>query len=381
MKRAARYKTGSIVFDKRRKTWNFLQWVEGSRRSNTIGTLQQFPTKGAAWQEAQRFLQTERLAAPQATTVPRRVVEIGTAANTMKDLIVRYESERLPSRKCTARTYRSWLNKHILPKWGETPIDEMQPRPVELWLRELALSPKSKFHIRNLLHVLMDFAMWSGALKIARNPMELVVVRGSTKRLRQPRSLTVDEFQKLSAHLKMPFDTMAMVCVCFGLRISECLGLRWNDVDWLGSKLRIERGVVEQAVDDVKTDASRKSMNIAKELLEVLRVWKHKSQFVGQDDWIFASPVKLGRQPYSYTGVWRELQRAGEESGVGRLGAHTFRHTYRSWLDAVGTTIAVQQKCMRHSDIRTTLNVYGDVITNEMAEASSKVAELAFKIC
>jgi integrase len=53
------------------------------------------------------------------------------------------------------------------------------------------------------------------------------------------------------------------------------------------------------------------------------------------------------------------------------------RHTYRSWLDAVGTGIAVQQKLMRHSDIRTTLNVYGDVITDEMAQAHTKVVGLA----
>jgi integrase len=52
------------------------------------------------------------------------------------------------------------------------------------------------------------------------------------------------------------------------------------------------------------------------------------------------------------------------------------RHTYRSWLDAVGTTIAVQQKMMRHTDIRTTMK-YGDVVTNEMAQASGKVAALA----
>jgi hypothetical protein len=45
------------------------------------------------------------------------------------------------------------------------------------------------------------------------------------------------------------------------------------------------------------------------------------------------------------------------------------RHTYRSWLDAAGTTVAVQQKPMRHGDIRTTVNVYGDVVTNEMQEA------------
>jgi len=46
-------------------------------------------------------------------------------------------------------------------------------------------------------------------------------------------------------------------------------------------------------------------------------------------------------------------------------------------LDAVGTPIAVQQKLMRHSDIRTTMNLYGDVVTDEMAQAHSKVVGLA----
>jgi integrase len=52
-------------------------------------------------------------------------------------------------------------------------------------------------------------------------------------------------------------------------------------------------------------------------------------------------------------------------------------HTYRSWLDAEGTLIAVQQKLMRHASITTTMNTYGDVVTNEMAQAHSKVAHLA----
>ena len=65
-----------------------------------------------------------------------------------------------------------------------------------------------------------------------RNPMELVTIKGATKRTRQPRSLTVDEFQQLARHLEEPFRTMALVCVCFGLRISECLALR--GLMWIG---------------------------------------------------------------------------------------------------------------------------------------------------
>lgn len=159
---------------------------------------------------------------------------------------------------------------------------------------------------------------------------------------------------------------MALLCVCLGLRISEALALRWSDVDWLGSRLSIRRGIVEQIVDDVKTEGSAQTFILASGLIARLKVW------------IFASSVQIGRLPYSYTGVWRELQRAAKVSGAGPLGTHAFRHTHRSWLDAVGTSIAVQQKMMRHADTRTTMNIYGDVVTDEMTTAGSKVAQLAF---
>jgi len=368
MKRAARHKTGSVVFDKRRKTWNYLWWEDGQRRSKQIGTLKQFPTKSAAWHSAQS-LQPEVFGALDSS--------IKVEGSTVRALAERYEQDRLPSRHSTARMYRSWLRNHILPKWGNEPIRAIQPRAVELWLRELDLSPKSKAHVRGMLHLLMEFAMWSGALEISRNPIDLVVVKGATKRTRQPRSLTVDEFRKFVKHLEEPFRTMAVLSVCFGLRISECLALKWSDVDWLNGKLRIERAIVRQHVDDVKTVYSQKQMSIDPELLARLKLWKQASEFHADGDWLFASPVQLGRLPWSYPHVLRVFHKAAEHAGIGKVPTHTLRHSYRSWLDAVGTPIAVQQKLMRHSDIRTTMNLYGDIVTDEMAEAHSKVVGLA----
>jgi hypothetical protein len=56
---------------------------------------------------------------------------------------------------------------------------------------------------------------------------------------------------------------MALLCVCFGLRISEPLALKWQDVDWLNGRLRVERGIVCQIVDDLKTPESQRSLHIA----------------------------------------------------------------------------------------------------------------------
>ena len=129
---------------------------------------------------------------------------------------------------------------------------------------------------------------------------------------------------------------------------------------------------MEQNVDDVKTQDSRRTLTVAKELVEVLKVWKQATQFPADGDWLFASPLKIGRLPYSYTGVWRELQRAAEAAGIGRLGTHAFRHTYRTWLDSVGTPVGVQQRLMRHSDIRTTMNQYGDALTDDIGRHTRK---------
>lgn len=219
--------------------------------------------------------------------------------------------------------------------------------------------------------------MYCDVLEPARNPIDLVHVRGGAKRMKQPRSLTEAEFNALREHLHQPFRTMACVAVCFGLRVSELLALKWNDVDWLNQTLTIERRIVAQVVDEVKTDGSRRTMPAGRALLEMLKDWRQETQFAVEGDWIFASPFQLGQLPYSDSGFWRELQRAAKEAGIGSLGTHTFRHTYRSWLDAVGTTVAVQQKMMRHADVRTTMNIYGDVVTDEMIVAQRKVVGMA----
>jgi hypothetical protein len=145
--RVQRHASGSVRYDKRRKTWNYL-WYDGPiRRSKRIGTKQEFPTKAAAWKQVESL------------EVQQPKPQIG---DTVRSVITRYEAERMPSRQSTARVYRSFLNNHILPKWGDTEIQAVQARPVELWLRELRLSPKSKTHVRSLMHGLVEFAMWSG---------------------------------------------------------------------------------------------------------------------------------------------------------------------------------------------------------------------------
>lgn len=362
---------GSIVFNRRSQTWRlFMYDAHGKRRTKTIGTRRELPTKSAARLAAQAL--RDELLVP--ADVPRKSV----AAIAVAQLVENYRAERMPTRYSTRRSYDVWLRCYVLPRWGAGPITDMQARPVELWLTSLPLSPRSKSDIRALIGRLWDCAMWRDDVPVQRNPMQLVRCPGSSKRTHKPRSLTAQEFQRVIAGLREPFQTIVLVCACFGLRISECLALKWSDIDWRNARLRVQRGIIRNRVGDCKTNGSDRELFIGSEMSEVLMRWKQVTEFRDDTDWMFASPSRCGRQPWSYDAVLRALQKAASVAGISNLGTHSLRHSFRSWLDAVGTPISVQRELMRHSDIRTTMNVYGSVVTDEMSVAHTKVAKMVF---
>jgi integrase len=131
------------------------------------------------------------------------------AANASKNLTVHD-----PKRHSTASKYRSWITHHVKPKWGGIPIRKVKPLLVEEWLMSLKLAPKSKGHVRSIMHILFNWAMKWEFIEIDRmNPMSLVRVEGSSKRLRQPRILSVKEFRGLLDELQEPIRTMCIVAV------------------------------------------------------------------------------------------------------------------------------------------------------------------------
>lgn len=144
-------------------------WSADQRHSKTLG---RFATKTSAWNAAQVF----RAKLPQTQQ---------TGAPTVAALVEQYRSKKMPARLDTHRGYESWIRVHILPKWGQKSITDLQARPVEVWLGSLTLSPKSRVHIRGILSSLWKFAMWKQDIPLQVNPMSLVAVKDASKRIRQ----------------------------------------------------------------------------------------------------------------------------------------------------------------------------------------------------
>jgi excisionase family DNA binding protein len=91
--------------------------------------------------------------------------------------------------------------------------DAIKPLLVEEWLMSLVLAPKSRGHVRSIMHILFNWPMkW--------------------------------EYIEMLDYLSEPIRRMCIVSACLGLRASELVGLQWGDFDWKNREVHIQRGVV-----------------------------------------------------------------------------------------------------------------------------------------
>jgi len=273
----------------------------------------------------------------------------------------------------TVAGYSSYLTKHIEPRWSSVFLTDIKPLQVSEWLKKLPLSPKTKGHVRALFHMLFERAMLWGLLDLQRNPIELIKLKGTSRRLKRPHTITPEKFQELIAILEEPYRTMVVVAMCTGLRASEVLALRWEHIDFSAGVILVQQGVVSGRIGKVKTEASQDEIPIDPAFAQLLRARGEKASGL-----VFPSHV-TGRSYHAGILQQKILRPKGEEIGIPKLGWHTFRHTYRSLLDEAGAPIGVQQKLMRHSNVATTMNVYGNSTLRAKQDANSKVVKMLIR--
>ena len=329
----------------------------------------------------------------------------------------------------TAVSYLSVI-KQVRVKWGTIHITRMKPLQVQDWLKKMDAAPKTKGHVKAIMHRLYEKAMLWELVEWQRNPMQLVEIKGISKLQKKPVVLTVEQYYQLLELLPQPYRMMVVVAQCTGLRAEEVLALEWQDIDFENLSMKVVRAVVHGRVKMVKTEYSEDELPLDPDFAAILLDWKiqcqeqtrldEKAQPNGKTrsiglNLLFTSPV-TGRhfhtapvqQDYirpagcclvecpkcgAAAGVWcrqdsptpnggrlpiheQRWEAAGKYDGVGW---HTFRHTYRSWLDGTGAPVGVQQKLMRHAQVSTTMNVYGNALMGAKREANSKVVRMALR--
>ena len=218
--------------------------------------------------------------------------------------------------------------------------------------------------------------LW-GLMPAQRNPLSLVEIKGGSSQPRRKKVIiTPEQFQQICDRLQEPFRTMVVIAMCLGLRVSEILALKWSDLDFEEGTLMVTRGTVHARIGRVKTEYSEDEMPLHPAFAEILLAWQARCP-ASEEGWVFPNP--------NTGGVWHSvlqgevLAPTGKDVGIERRGWHTFRHSYRSMLDACGAPIGVQQKLMRHAQVSTTMK-YGNAYITEKRKAHGAVVQMVLPV-
>ena len=164
--------------------------------------------------------------------------------------------------------------------------------------------------------------------------MDLVTIKGVSKRSKKPIVLTVEQCLILISFLPDPYRTMVIVSICTGCRVSEILALRWSRIDFDKLTMMVKVKAVNERIGRVKTEYSEDELPIDPQFARVLKAWKKKCPS-SPGDWVF--PSAFTDRCYHASPIQQDYIRpAGKKLGLESVGWHTFRHTYRTWLDATG---------------------------------------------
>lgn len=378
MPKRNRFQTGSLELVNTRLglCW-YLRYTQHNADGTTsrprarVGLKSEFPTRAAAGRSRIAGEIREQIQAGPAPLV-----------RTFGDVIARYKGEEIPEHHSTKVSYASILDNHIAPRWSRYAIEDVRPGAVRDWLRSLKLADGTKGNIKAQMSVLFRCAMLWDWMPHGENPMSLFRIEGSSKRQKEPRTLSLEEYGRvLKAVPDNPWRTMVIADMCLGLRCSELLALKWSDFDFFENTLHIQRARVMGVVGKVKTKYSEKKLPLDPRLAAVFLAWRAETEFDEESDWVFASPSHPKFLPYRANNVQRRiLLPAGKAAGLDfPLGFHTFRHTYKSWMDEKGVSLTVQRDLMRHADLRTTAMVYGDVHMKTLRPANAAVVDDAIK--
>lgn len=215
----------------------------------------------------------------------------------------------------------------------------------------------------------------------------------------------------------MEIRMMGIDSGCSTVESAKVLALDWQKIDFSRLCMKVEEAVVHGRIGPVKTEYSEDELPLDPEIAAILLEWKRASNagdagllfpshITGrcyhasplQQDWIrragwcLATCPKCGAGPGERCNGMKQTKHkhpriplhdgrrgAATGAGFGSIGWHTFRHKYRTLLSEAGTPLEVQQKLLRHADVRTT-TLYGGVpMENKRAANSAAVREILIR--
>ena len=357
------YGTGSLIVrtdGNGRETWHGKWRTNGRQVMRRIGVKRADGARDGLTR-TQAEAELRRLMAEVQTTV--RPGERLTVTQVATRYLV--HAERQGRKTSTRQNIESEVRVHLAPFFRERALDTITPEDVNdlvVLLEGKDLAPKSIRNIVATLSALFTFARAPRRGWATSNPcdgLELPAVPDND----EIRFLTLEEVDALVASARpgmfkaidrAMFRTAAMT----GLRKGELVALRWRDVDWTASRIRVRQNYVRGEFGTPKSKRSTRSVPMADEVAGELERLFQQSRWQGDDDLVFAHPATGG--PLPKPNVTRRIRAALKAAGLDTGHCfHDLRHTFGTRMAAAGVPMRTLQEWMGHRDLATT-QIYAD---------------------
>ncbi len=294
--------------------------------------------------------------------------------------------ERAPR---TLERYQLNLNKHVLPYLGAKKTAAVRVEHVlalDDQLRVKKLSPWTRRGVQVVLSRLFAFGVRRNCC--TRNPVRDLDVheRPSVERS-EPRILLPGEIDRLLAAATETYRPTLAVLAYTGLRVSEALGLTWEDID-VGERVIRVRAQLERsgggrpaARRKLKTPAANRVVPIPARLHELLE--RHKQErfklgFAGDSDYVLgtATGAPIRYDNLRTRGLLAAVKKAGLDAEAKKpITLHGLRHGYGSMLIRAGDDVANVSRRLGHANPSITLSIYTHEIneTRTLAETRERL--------
>jgi len=178
----------------------------------------------------------------------------------------------------------------------------------------------------------------------------------------EPIILTLVQAFAIINQLGLMLRTLVLVTAATALRISEILALQWGDIDGENQCIYVRRAYVYGKFGKPKSKASKRPVPLHPVLAAHLLNWRRETPY-SKKELVFPSFKLKGRKPRRANMLLSDhLRPAAVKVGVvappRAFGFHTFRRTLASVLVANNYDPKLVQERLRHSNIKTTLDIY-----------------------
>jgi integrase len=268
---------------------------------------------------------------------------------------LRYAEEDRGCKPSTVRSYRSAIDTHLVPVFGRRKIEDITTQDIERWRAGLvpgrnqeSLTNKTKNNLLVLLHAIFRRAAKVHGLPF--NPVDNV----DRFRIRSSGDIEVfspEEIWSLVRAAASEMDAAIFVTAAFtGLRRGEILALRWRDVDFPASTIRVRASYSAGQLTTPKSGKVR-SVPMAPDVAAAIARLGQRDEFVGEDDFVFAGDFGT---PINGDAVSSRYRDALDAAGLRKLRFHDLRHTFGTRMIREADIRRVQE-WMGHADIQTTM--------------------------